>query len=134
MVTRATVSVVPILQVTALPQPLQVDLGDAATALAHAAAAALGEPPNGVWVTWQTLEPGLYSEGGDAPAAQPRSTHPPVVRILALEGRPPDLVERVLADVAEAVVRELGLESGNAFVHWETLRAGTVYTGGRVVR
>ena len=48
----------PILQVTALPQPLPVDLGDAATDLAHAAAAALGEPSNHLWVTWQTFEPG----------------------------------------------------------------------------
>ena len=124
----------PILQVTALPQPLQVDLGDAATALAHAAAAALGEPPNHVWVTWQTVEPGLYSEGGDAPLVQPRSTHPPIVRILAATGRPAELVERVLIGVAEAIVRELVLAPGNAFVHWETLPTSTVYTGGQLVR
>ncbi len=85
-------------------------------------------------MTWQTLAAGCYSEGGDAPATQPHATHPPIVRILAFEGRPPDLVERVLTDVADAVVRELGLAAGNAFVHWETLQAGMVYTGGRVVR
>lgn len=124
----------PIVHVLALPQPPQIDVGEAVAALARSTAEALGEPASGVWVTWQTLDPGLYSEGGDAPATQPRPTHPPIVRILAFEGRSPELVELVLEAVGEAVVRELHLEQGNAFVHWESLQAGTVYTGGQVVR
>ncbi len=75
--------------------------------------------------------PGAYHEGvDDAPLDQPEATHPPIVRISAFEGRPPELVARVLSAVAGIVVRELGLQPGNAFVVWDELRAGNVHTGG----
>ena len=48
----------------------------------------------------------------------------------AFEGRSPDLVARVLSAVAGTVVRELGLEPGNAFVVWDELRAGRAPHGG----
>ena len=82
---------------------------------------------------WRALESGRYAENGDAPALQPASTHPPLVRVIAYEGRPPEIVARVLVAVAETLVRELGLASENAFVMWDELQAGRVYTGGRVL-
>ena len=57
------------------------------------------------------------------PLEQPSATHPPIVRVSAFEGRSPDLVARVLSAVAGTVVRELGLEPGNAFVVWDELAA-----------
>ena len=42
-------------------------------------------------------------------STSPTATHPPIVRISAFEGRPPELVARVLSAVAGIVVRELGL-------------------------
>lgn len=121
----------PIVQVTALRQRVGVDLDAVSKALAVAVSRELGEEPSGTWVTWQTLLPGAYREGvGDAPLEQPAATHPPLVRVSAFEGRPPELVSRVLSAVAGTVVRELGLEPGNAFVVWDELRAGRVHTGG----
>ena len=40
------------------------------------------------------------------------------------------MVARVLSAVAGLVVRELGLEPGNAFVVWDEFRAGRLHTGG----
>ena len=100
-------------------------------ALAVAVSRELGEDPSGTWVTWQTLPPGGYREGeNDAPSEQPLATHPPIVRINAFEGRDPDLIARILSAVAGTIVRELGLEPGNAFVVWDELRAGRLHTGG----
>ena len=121
----------PIVHVTALRQRVGVDLETVSRALAVAVSAELGEEPTGTWVTWQTLPPGAYREGQeDAPLEQPPATHPPIVRVSAFEGRSTELVARVLSAVAGTVVRELGLEPGNAFVVWDELRAGYVHTGG----
>jgi phenylpyruvate tautomerase PptA (4-oxalocrotonate tautomerase family) len=121
----------PIVQVTALRQRVGVDLDRVGSALVLAVSSELGEDPSGTWVTWQTLGPGRYREGeDDAPLEQPAASHPPIVRVIAFEGRPPALVARILSAVADTVVRELGLEPGNAFVVWDEFRAGTIHTGG----
>jgi hypothetical protein len=122
----------PIVEVTALRQPVGVDIDVVARALVHAVSQELGEEPSGTWVTWQTLPPGGYREGGDdaAPSEQPPATHPPIVRVNAFEGREPDLIARILSAVAGTIVRELGLEPGNAFVVWQELGAGRLHTGG----
>jgi phenylpyruvate tautomerase PptA (4-oxalocrotonate tautomerase family) len=126
-------SSMPIVQVTALRQRVGIDLGAVSSAIAAAVGSELGEGPSGTWVTWQTLDPGTYREGLDSsPGVQPASTHPPLVRISAFEGRPPELVQRVLSAVAGTLVRELGLEPGNVFVVWDELRAGRVHTGGTI--
>jgi phenylpyruvate tautomerase PptA (4-oxalocrotonate tautomerase family) len=121
----------PIVQVTALRQPVGVDLDAVSRTLVLAVSRELGEKPSGTWVTWQTLGPGHYREGeDDAPLEQPPATHPPLVRVSAFEGRAPDVVARVLSAVAGTVVRELGLAPGNAFVVWDELQAGRLHTGG----
>ena len=121
----------PIVQVTALRQRVGVDIDAVSRALVEAVSRELGEEPSGTWVTWQTLPPGAYREGQDeAPLEQPAATHPPIVRVTAFEGRPPELVARILSSVAGTIVRELGLEAGNAFVVWDEVQAGHLHTGG----
>lgn len=121
----------PIVQVTALRQRVGVDIAAVSRELVLAVSRELGEGASGTWVTWQTLDPGGYREGEDAaPPEQPPATHPPIVRVTAFEGRSPDLIARVLSAVAGTVVRELGLEPGNAFVVWDELQAGRVHIGG----
>jgi phenylpyruvate tautomerase PptA (4-oxalocrotonate tautomerase family) len=122
---------VPIVQVIALRQRVGVDVDAVSHAIVRAVAAELGEDPAGTWVTWQTLGPGAYREGDSPPPSeQPAATHPPLVRVSAFEGRPPETVARVLSAVAGTIVRELGLEPGNAHVVWDELHAGRVHTGG----
>ena len=123
----------PILEVTALPQAPEIDLESVAAALTHAVAAELGEDQSGTWVVWRTVQPGSYLEGSATAAVQPTSTHPPLTRVIAYEGREPEMVSRILAAVAETLVSELGLAEGNAFVTWNEARAGQVYTGGVVL-
>jgi len=121
----------PIVQVTALRQRVGVDIDVVSRAIVLAVSRELGGDTSGTWVTWQTLDPGGYREGGDAaPLEQPPATHPPIVRVNAFEGRAPDVVARVLSAVAGTVVRELGLEPGNVFVVWDELQAGRLHTGG----
>ena len=121
----------PIVQVTALRQRVGVDVDAASRAIVLAVSAELGEDPSGTWVTWQTLAPGSYREGADdVPSEQPPATHPPIARVSGFEGRSPELVARILSAVAGTLVRELGLEPGNAFVVWDELRAGRLHTGG----
>lgn len=122
----------PVIEVSALPQREGVDAATAAAAVSEAVAKLLGEEPRGTWVVWRTIEPGTYAEGDQAPAVQPAATHPPLVQVVAYEGRPPELVERILVAVAETIARELRLEHGNVFVRWVEATAGRLYTGGRL--
>jgi phenylpyruvate tautomerase PptA (4-oxalocrotonate tautomerase family) len=102
-------------------------------AVARELARLLGAEPRDVWVTWDEIAPGRYSEGGDAPALQPAGSHPPLVELAAFEGRSPDLVARMLELVAGVVARELRLEPGNVLVHYREDVAGGLYWGGSVV-
>jgi phenylpyruvate tautomerase PptA (4-oxalocrotonate tautomerase family) len=125
---------VPVVRIRALPQPGVVDLPAVLGRVSRALADLLGERPERTWATWETIGSGHYAEGGRAPAEQPRGTHPPLVRMLAFEGRPPELIERMLVCVAETLAHELDLEPGNVFVTYEEARSGRVYDGGRVVK
>jgi phenylpyruvate tautomerase PptA (4-oxalocrotonate tautomerase family) len=122
---------VPILQVEALPQAPGVDVEAALTALCGEVAVLLGEESSGTWATWRTLE--HYVEGANEPRVQPVSTHPPIVRVIAYEGRDRGRVAHLLARAAEVLARELGLEHGNVFVLYDEAQPGRLYTGGEVV-
>jgi phenylpyruvate tautomerase PptA (4-oxalocrotonate tautomerase family) len=124
------VCAVPVIEISALPQPEAVDPAAALRAVTRAVAAALGEDERGTWATWRPVEPGRFVEGSDAPAVQPRSTHPPLVRVTAFEGRPDEEIARVLTAVADALAGALGLEPGNVFVRYDEATAGRLYTGG----
>ena len=123
----------PIVRIAALPQAEGVDVATALATVATELAALLGEPAHGTWATWETIEPGRYAEGASAPASQPRDTHPPLVRLLAFEGKPREQVEAMLTCVADVLARELRLEPGNVFVVYEEAGAGRLYTGGAVI-
>lgn len=121
----------PVVEIRALPQG-DVDLETVLAAVTRELAGFLGEEASGTWATWEELPPGRYSEGGDAPAAQPRSTHPPLVRVTAFEGRAPNVVAGMLRTVAETLARELRLETGNVFVRYQEQMPGRLFTGGSV--
>jgi phenylpyruvate tautomerase PptA (4-oxalocrotonate tautomerase family) len=113
---------VPVVRIRALPQA--VEIGPVAAAVATALAAELGEDPRGTWVTWETVE--AYAEGDEAPVAQPRDTHPPIVAVLA-RARPAEAIARMLRCVGDTLVRELGLEPGNVFVTFEEVDPARLY-------
>jgi phenylpyruvate tautomerase PptA (4-oxalocrotonate tautomerase family) len=125
---------VPVVRIRALRQPGLVDTGAVLACVTTVLAEVLGERPEGTWATWEELGPGAYAEGPVAPDEQPKGTHPPLVSVLAFEGRPAEVVERMLTSVAETLARELELEPGNVFVTYEEVRSGRLYDGGRVVR
>jgi phenylpyruvate tautomerase PptA (4-oxalocrotonate tautomerase family) len=124
---------VPVVRIRALPQR-DVDTARVLTRVTRELADVLGEEPRGTWATWETIPPGQYAEAGAIPSEQPRSTHPPLVSVVAFAGRGPELIERMLVRVADVLVRELGLDPGNVFVTYEEAQPGRLYTGGQVMR
>ena len=120
----------PIVQIEALPQAPGVDVAQALRTLCGQVAELLGEEPSGTWATWRTVE--HYVEGSDGPATQPVSTHPPIVRVIAYEGRDRGRVAELLVRTAEVLAHELRLEDGNVFVLYDEAQPGRLYTGGEV--
>ena len=124
----------PIIEVCALPQKPGVDRRAALATLCTAVASEFEMPAHAVWGTWQEFAPGDYLEGADAPSVQPDSTHPPIVRLFAFEGRSPPAIEKMMTLVADTLSRELRMEEGNVFVLFIEGKSGRVYSGGGIVR
>jgi phenylpyruvate tautomerase PptA (4-oxalocrotonate tautomerase family) len=122
----------PIVTIRALPQP-DADVGAVLRALTRELAGLLGAEPRDVWVTWDEIPAGRYSEGGETPAVQPAGSHPPLVELAVFEGRSQELVARMLELVADVLARELRLEPGNVLVHYREDVAGRLCWGGSVV-
>jgi phenylpyruvate tautomerase PptA (4-oxalocrotonate tautomerase family) len=123
-----------VIRISALPQRSGHPPERALASVTHALAELLGEEPSGTWATWHEIPGGRYAEGGDAPAFQPAATHPPLVELIAFEGRSPELVERMLEIVADVLARELALEPGNVYVRYVDAAVGRLYTGGSIMR
>jgi hypothetical protein len=111
---RTTVSWVPLIQITSLPQPPGVDCGAVLVAVNEAVGELLGRPADVAWSTWTMLAPGSYAVGAAPADVQPTTTHPPVVHVYA--ERPAEVMEQIADRVAETLDTELGLPPGSAFV------------------
>ena len=123
----------PVVEIRALPQPEDVVtrvLGAVAARLSDV----LSEEPRGTWATWEEIPVGRYSEGSVAAAAQPHETHPPLVRVVAFEGRSEEQIAAMLEAAAAAVAGELAIDPGNVFAVYDEVRSGRIFTGGRIVR
>ena len=110
----------PVIEIRALPQPANVDIGRVLDVVTHAVAAVLGEEPRGSWATWEEIPFTHYSEGGVTVTEQPATTHPPLVRVSGAP-RSDEVVSRILDTVSAMLTRELGVAPGNAFVRYEEL-------------
>ena len=124
----------PIIEVQALPQKPGVDRRGALTTVCLGVAARFNLPPHAVWGTWHEIAPGDYVEGDKAPYVQPASTHPPIVRLFAFEGRSQKYIERMIKLVADILSSQLRMEKGNVFVLFTEGKSGRVYSGGGIVR
>ena len=107
----------PVIEIATLPPATDVDVPSALGRVTSEVAAFLQEDPQGTWAIYTPIAPGHYAEGDHAPASQPRSTHPAIVRVFA--NRPLDQVPQLLGTVGGAVTRAFGLEDGNVFVRFE---------------
>lgn len=124
----------PSIRVRALPQPSSANVPAALAAIRDVVCDVLVVPSARVRVLWETIEPGRYLQGDEAPAVQPAASHPPTVDVLGFEGRSQVQVTELLEHVADALVRHLGLEPGNAWVTWSELRLGHLCVDGVIPR
>jgi hypothetical protein len=122
----------PVFEIKALPQKSGVLPQVALKKLCCEIATLMQISESQVWATWQTIEPGLYVEGGVAAELQPDKTHPPIVNLIAFEGRPQALMEKVVERAAEILSSELQLGQGNIYMHLTETLSGRTYTGGQL--
>jgi hypothetical protein len=123
---------VPIVEIRALPQAPLVDVPAVLARVCQDLAAAIGCPPRHIWATWESLAPGSFVEASATAAVQPRDTHAPMVRILAMEGRSAEMIRKMLETVCASLAAALEIDADNVFACYEELRAGHVAWGGRV--
>ena len=124
----------PIVEIAALPQRAHVNVARTLESVSSELAKVLGVRPQAVKAIWTSLPPNHYAEGGAAAAEQPPRTHPPLASITALSGRPPELIEKAIACVAEALAKELGLPLENLLVVYHEIPPGRLFTNGALKR
>ena len=122
----------PIFEIKALPQKKDIDPQVVMKKLCQEIAALMKLSENQVWAIWEPILPGHYVEGGNSAELQPESTHPPIVNLISFEGRPEQLMERVIVKTAEVLSRELKLENGNVYVQFSETRSGRTFVGGEL--
>jgi hypothetical protein len=123
----------PVLTIMALPQADPSRIEPALKAAAAAIAGAYGCAPEEVWAIWQEIPPGCYLEGDRAAGEQPKTTHPPVGRLLCFEGRDAETIAATLTAAAGSLSSALGIP-GNIFIEYAEARSGRVIAGDGVVR
>ncbi|RMH28857.1 MAG: hypothetical protein D6692_04845 [Planctomycetota bacterium] len=124
----------PLVEISALPQPGSVHIPTTLDRVALAVASAIDCDPAVVWVVWRTIDPHHYCVRAHAPATQPQDSHDPIVRISAYEGRNDTTIAATLEAAARTLAGCLGLEPSNIFVIYDELKSGRVHTGGQVRR
>lgn len=124
----------PVIEIKALQQKEWISVPIVLKKLATKIAQVIGDQDKKVWATWDTVKPEHYVEGTVESPHQPAGTHPPIVKIIAFEGRPQELIDKMMAAVAELLVKELELEAGNVFITYQELPSGHVFDGGKVVK
>lgn len=122
----------PIVEISALPQPASVDIPTVLERVSLALATGIECEPGAVWAVWRVVGPGCYVVEGHAPVTQPQESHDPIARIKAYEGRSDEAIARTVEGVGRTLAGCLGLDADRVFVCYEELRAGRVFTGGRV--
>lgn len=122
----------PIVEIRALPQEPPVDVPSVLARVCKDLAATAGCREREVWATWETLPAGTFFEADVGAQSQPHDTHPPMVRILAMEGRTPDMIAKMLESVSNSLAATLRIDADNVFARYEELRLGRVAWGGRV--
>jgi len=120
----------PVVQIEALPQPEAVNLPLALREVRDAVASGLECRSDQVWVTWRTLDAYLCHD--ETPDEQPRTTHDPILRIIASKGREPAQIAGTLTGASIVLAGALGLEPGCVFAIYEEAEPGRVCTGGEV--
>jgi phenylpyruvate tautomerase PptA (4-oxalocrotonate tautomerase family) len=103
----------PLIEIHALPQLAPADVEQIVRRVTGDVAAALGSPPEAVWVTWTTIDGG-YAVGDAVQTEQPRNSHAPIVHVHAR--RTAAEVDAICDAVERALVDELGLAGGNVFI------------------
>jgi phenylpyruvate tautomerase PptA (4-oxalocrotonate tautomerase family) len=117
---------VPIIEIHALPPGVDLDVTSALIRVTTAVAAFLDEDPRGTWAIWRPVAPGAYAEGTEAPAVQPRGSHPAIVDVFA--GPQGDVTE-FLREVGRAVAGAFGLDDVNVVVRLTEADPTCVYWG-----
>lgn len=93
----------------------------------------LNYKPSHVWATWEYIAPHLYAVGNYSVPFQPQSTHAPLVRVTAFEGKSKREIDALMHVIARVLAQELKVDLGNIFIEYAEVRSGKLYDGGQVI-
>ena len=124
----------PIISIKTLPlDEYEVRTPDILKKLCTAVARELNYQTTHVWATWEYIAPHLYTVGNYSVPYQAQSSHAPLVRVVAFEGKSKKEIEALFLVIARVLSRELDIDQSNIFIEYCEAKAGRVFDGGQVV-
>ena len=124
----------PFIHIRSLPPAVRFDVARAVRGVSSAFARETGIDEQHVTVTWDMLAPHHYASGGATATAQPATSHPVLVELLAPDFHRSEQIESMLTALASAVAHEAGVAPDNVFASFRAARSGEVFDDGAIVR
>ena len=124
----------PFVDIRSLPFKSDLEIGDVVMKIAAALAKTIELPSKEVCATWTFIEPNHYAHGEALASSQGQLSHPPLVDLLAFQGRPPHIVEEMLRVVAFEVSQAAKVPIENVFVNYREATKGRVFSEGDIVK
>jgi phenylpyruvate tautomerase PptA (4-oxalocrotonate tautomerase family) len=124
----------PVIRITSLPFASDPDIPASIRGVSATLATLFDIDEQHITITWDFLQPGHYSSGGETADYQSPNSHPLIVKILVPDFNPPENIEKILLSVAEVLAKSVKVSQGNIFIHLETAHSGSVFDDGIIAR
>ena len=124
----------PVISIKSLPLNKPMNIGNVLKKLNAEAAKETGYEPRHIWSYWQFIERHMYAVGEETAASIKAASHSPIVEITGFEGKPDELIEKMMRAVARVISKEMEIEESNIFITYKEILSGRVFDGGEIVR
>jgi phenylpyruvate tautomerase PptA (4-oxalocrotonate tautomerase family) len=123
----------PVISVKSLPLNKPMAIGVVLKKMNMEVAKETGYEARHIWSYWQFIERHMYAVGEETAATIKATSHSPIVEITGFEGKPDDLIEKMMRAVARVIAQELEIEESNIFITYKEVLSGRVFDGGEIV-
>ncbi len=125
----------PLITVNALPlNESQKPVSDIIVDISRDFAAATNIDIKHVSITWNTIQSGCYSWGGNIEYEQPADLHPLIIDMLIPDFYKPERVAQLLTILAKITSKHTGVLRNHIFINVRKAMSGCVFDEGQVLR
>ncbi len=124
----------PVISIKSLPLNKPMTIGSVLKKINMEVAKETGYEARHIWSYWQFIERHMYAVGEETAASIKPQSHSPIIEITGFEGKPAELIEKMMRTVAKVISQEMEIEVSNIFITYNEVTSGRVFDGGEIIR